>query len=383
MASYKAIMNPFTGNLTLIRSDSAFHLKDSVNTYNDLPITGNTENDVRITEDTDKMYTWGITSSSGLLTDWKEIGNVTSVDWSAIDNGPSSTPAEIDSAVGEEHTHANKTEIDKVTIGDHDIKTDNPHTVTKTQVGLSNVDNKSEATIITDVKADSDIADAISKKHTQGTDQKLDEGGASEVTVSDVKDAVDKKHSQNTDTDLDATFEATFVKKVDTVNVLSDITSAGADIESAVSLKHSNSLDHTQDTDTDIILTEAPSNVSASGVKSTFTAGENLVFGEVGYIKSDGKIWKADATTIATAYVVVMTLATINAEASGSFLLLGIVRDDTWAWTVGGEIYLHTTAGEISQTAPSATDNAIIVVGIATHADRILFKPDLTIIEHA
>ena len=46
------------------------------------------------------------------------------------------------------------------------------------------------------------------------------------------------KHSQNTDTDLDATFEATFVKKADTVNVLSDITSAGADIEDAVTKKH-------------------------------------------------------------------------------------------------------------------------------------------------
>ena len=34
-----------------------------------------------------------------------------------------------------------------------------------------------------------------------------------------------------------------------TKNVLSDITSAGADIESAVSLKHANTLDHTQGTD--------------------------------------------------------------------------------------------------------------------------------------
>ena len=44
-------------------------------------------------------------------------------------------------------------------------------------------------------------------------------------------------HTQNTDTDLDATFEATFVKKVDTVNVLSDITSTGAEIEDAVTHK--------------------------------------------------------------------------------------------------------------------------------------------------
>jgi len=63
-------------------------------------------------------------------------------------------------------------------------------------------------------------------------------------TDTDVADAVTKKHSQNTDTDLDATFEATFVKKADTVNVLSDITSAGADIEDAVTKKHTQGTDY-------------------------------------------------------------------------------------------------------------------------------------------
>ena len=32
------------------------------------------------------------------------------------------------------HTHANKTELDKVTDGDHDVRTDNPHAVTAAQV---------------------------------------------------------------------------------------------------------------------------------------------------------------------------------------------------------------------------------------------------------
>ena len=63
-------------------------------------------------------------------------------------------------------------------------------------------------------------------------------------TDTEVSDAVTKKHTQNTDTDLDPTFEATFVKKVDTVNVLSDITSAGSFIEDAVTKRH------TQNTDT-------------------------------------------------------------------------------------------------------------------------------------
>lgn len=39
-----------------------------------------------------------------------------------------------------------------------------------------------------------EIKDAVNKKHTQGTDQYLDYGGANQVAVADVKDAVDKKH---------------------------------------------------------------------------------------------------------------------------------------------------------------------------------------------
>lgn len=74
--------------------------------------------------------------------------------------------------------------------------------------------NVTYAGVITDgiklVKADYD--DAITKKHTQGTDQGLDTGGANAVVVADVKDAITKKHTQNTDTDLDPTFEATFEK---------------------------------------------------------------------------------------------------------------------------------------------------------------------------
>jgi len=41
------------------------------------------------------------------------------------------------------------------------------------------------------------LDDAASKKHTQNTDQYLDQGGANQVAVADAKDAVTKKHSHN------------------------------------------------------------------------------------------------------------------------------------------------------------------------------------------
>ena len=75
-------------------------------------------------------------------------------------------------------------------------------------------------TTLVAVKADTDIADAITKKHTQGTDPNdhshtnkalLD---AYAQTEANLADAVTKKHTQNADSDLDATFEATLEKVV-------------------------------------------------------------------------------------------------------------------------------------------------------------------------
>jgi len=61
-----------------------------------------------------------------------------------------------------------------------------------------------ELDTITTPNFNAEIEDAVAKKHTQGTDQTLDSGGANEVAVADVKDAVTKKHTQNTDTELGA-----------------------------------------------------------------------------------------------------------------------------------------------------------------------------------
>ena len=49
---------------------------------------------------------------------WIKISEAESLDvvvqWDSIQGGPTSTPAEIDDAVAKVHTHANKTELDKI-----------------------------------------------------------------------------------------------------------------------------------------------------------------------------------------------------------------------------------------------------------------------------
>ena len=126
MGIYKEILNPLTGAFDYVLDTAFLHMKDSVATYNSLPIIGNTEGDVRVTLDTDTMYVWSIPAAGGQLTDWKVVGPITAIDWSAITNKPASSVAAID--------------------------------------------------------------DAVAKKHTQGTDQTLDLGGENECTAEAIKD---------------------------------------------------------------------------------------------------------------------------------------------------------------------------------------------------
>jgi hypothetical protein len=141
MSTYKAKINPFTGELQLVVDANLLKIRGTVNAPANLPLSGNAENDCYIVKSNDRLYTWNSASSSGTIDKWVDIGASASVDWSAIINKPSSTPADID--------------------------------------------------------------DAVSKRHTQGTDQGLDTGGSNAVMVADIKDAVTKKHTRNTDTKLD------------------------------------------------------------------------------------------------------------------------------------------------------------------------------------
>ena len=135
----------------------------------------------------------------------------------------------------------------------------------------------------------------------------------------------------------------------------------------------------------DVTLTAAPgSNLTASGVKITLTANENQAFGDVCYIGADGDATLANASAYATASALFMCLGTVTTGNPASYLSLGIARNDTWAWTVGGFVYLSTTGtttNTLTQTAPSTAGQVVQVLGVATHADRIYFKPELIQLE--
>lgn len=125
---------------------------------------------------------------------------------------------------------------------------------------------------------------------------------------------------------------------------------------------------------------------TVSGSTFTFTATANSAFGDVGYIASTGKVSFIDADAIATCSGIVLCAdSSINADASGNWLVHGMARDDTWNWTIGGLIYASTTGttgNTLTQTAPSGADDVIQVIGVALSADVMYFNPQLVQVEH-
>jgi hypothetical protein len=94
----------------------------------------------------------------------------------------------------------------------------------------------------------------------------------------------------------------------------------------AIELEESLSGDHTS---TGFVITGA-------------TAGEGVSFAGLCYLKSDGKYWKADANAKATTEGdLVIALETLIANETGRFLKYGYIRDDSWAFTPGANLYVE------------------------------------------
>ncbi len=121
---------------------------------------------------------------------------------------------------------------------------------------------------------------------------------------------------------------------------------------------------------------------SASGDTISATAGENVAIGDLCYLKNDGKFWKADADAEATSKgMLALATAAIAAEATGVFLVYGKYRDDTWNWTLGQELYIHTTGGNPTGTRPAGANDIVRIIGHAYTTTILFFNPDQTYLE--
>lgn len=111
----------------------------------------------------------------------------------------------------------------------------------------------------------------------------------------------------------------------------------------------------------------------------TLTAGESVVLGDVCYLKSDGKYWKAKADAEATSGPVRLMMAggTIAGGATGTFYK--VCYATTGSWTTAAALYLSAaTAGAITATAPSTAGQVVRLVGYANSATQVYFDPSST-----
>lgn len=118
-----------------------------------------------------------------------------------------------------------------------------------------------------------------------------------------------------------------------------------------------------------------------SGIMMAGTAGATLAFGDLVYLAAADSRWElADADAASTSGTVILGMCVLAAAADGdptNILLFGKIRADAAfpALTIGGAVYVGTTAGDVQTTAPNGTDDVIRVVGFAQTADVLIFNP--------
>ena len=122
-------------------------------------------------------------------------------------------------------------------------------------------------------------------------------------------------------------------------------------------------------------------NQTGQGIIINVTFGETVAFGDPLYCAVDGKFYKADANGSGTYPADAISL--VASSTTGNIIVMGIIRNDSWSsWTVGGVIYLSTSAG-LTQTAPTAVNDIIQVLGKAITTKIILFNPSSDYLTHS
>ena len=118
-----------------------------------------------------------------------------------------------------------------------------------------------------------------------------------------------------------------------------------------------------------------------TGITAQMLAGGAIsAFDLVCIHTTTSEVVEADASAYATARVIGIAPAAISDTATGTVLLHGFIRDDTWNWTTGSTLYASETAGAMTHTAPT-TDGAFVqAVGIAPVSYTHLTLPTILLV---
>jgi len=95
------------------------------------------------------------------------------------------------------------------------------------------------------------------------------------------------------------------------------------------------------------------------------------------YIDANGQWAAADADAVATTPVVGLCTEQLRLNQKGRVVITGLAGTNTWTWTPGAMLYASTTAGGMTETAPTGSGDQRQAVAQAINATTILFDPSL------
>lgn len=115
------------------------------------------------------------------------------------------------------------------------------------------------------------------------------------------------------------------------------------------------------------------------------TAGAALAFGDLVYFSSADSKWelaKADAEATTKPLLGIVVVGG-NEDATVSIMLWGFIREDDWAWTtVAAPLFIDaSTAGDMTETAPSGASEFVRIIGHVIDSNTLLFNPENTWME--
>ena len=112
--------------------------------------------------------------------------------------------------------------------------------------------------------------------------------------------------------------------------------------------------------------------LGGAGSTQEGTATANLAVGEVVYADGAGSLDKAKADAQATSSVVGIVTTAALATATATIQTSGVVTNSGWALTTDNIYYLSKdTSGVLTATAPTATGELVVAVGIAVSATEL------------
>jgi len=114
-------------------------------------------------------------------------------------------------------------------------------------------------------------------------------------------------------------------------------------------------------------------NSYAGRVLADRNAGEALAQWQVVLIGASSTWLLADADAAGKWPARGLAVAAVANGSPALILRQGVVRFDAWAWTPNANLYLSTTPGGITATAPSGSGNVQQVIGWAISATTVEF----------